>query len=144
MLDSDENLNYRQQFDLLDISRSGRLTRDSVAQVLSSEGSQLDRLMIALMFEKYDSDGSSTIEFEEFERFCREMEKLSDKEILRQIFDLADEDHNQVLDFGEVKKIGVMMGLSVNDLDSWATIEALDKNSDNLVDFNEFCAILTA
>ena len=140
---STDIISVRDQFNLLDVGRTGRLTRDSVAQVLMSEGSQLDRLMIALMFEKYDLDGNSTIEYEEFEKFCNEMEKLSEKEILRQIFDLADADHNNFLDFCEVKRIGQMMGLSVNDIDSWATIEALDTNADNLVDFNEFCAILS-
>ena len=141
---SEQRINeIKKKFQSLDISGTGNLRRDVVAQILMGEGTQLDRLMTALLFEKYDKDGDKMINLDEFICFCREMDQLSDVDILRQIFDLADVDKNHYLDLSEVKRIGQLMGLDVNENDSIATIKALDRNSDNLIDFNEFCTILS-
>ncbi|KAH0791786.1 EF hand family protein [Histomonas meleagridis] len=133
----------KKKFQSLDIGGTGYLRRDVVAQILMGEGNQLDRLMTALLFERYDADGDQMINLDEFICFCREMDQLSDIDILRQIFDLADVDKNHYLDISEVKRIGQLMGLDVNEYDSIATIKALDRNSDNLIDFSEFCTILS-
>ena len=53
-----------------------------------------------------------------------------------------DEDGDEKLNVDEVKKLGDLMGLDVTVSDAWATIATLDVNSDNLVDFAEFCAII--
>ena len=141
---SDEKIEeIKRKFQSLDISGTGKLTRETTAQILLEEGAQLDRLMIALLFERYDANGDNMIDLNEFICFYKEMEQLSDIDILRQIFDLADVDKNQYLDLSEVKRIGQLMGLDVNEDDSMATIRALDQNDDNLIDFNEFCAILS-
>ena len=42
-----------------------------------------------------------------------------------------------------MKRIGQLMGLNIDDKDTIATIRALDKNSDNLIDFDEFCSRLS-
>ncbi|KAH0796055.1 EF hand family protein [Histomonas meleagridis] len=141
---SDEKIDQiKKKFQYLDITGTGKLSRETTAQILMEEGAQLDRLMIALLFEKYDADGDEMIDLNEFVCFCKEMEQLQDIDILRQIFDLADVDKNQYLDLSEVKRIGQLMGLDVTEDDSMATIMALDENNDNLIDFDEFCKILS-
>ena len=133
---------YRRRFDELDIGKTGRITRETVAQILKDQGEELEQLMVILLFEKYDKNHDKLIDKEEFVDFCTEMEKFSEKEILRKIFDLVDEDGDEKLNVDEVKKLGDLMGLDVTVSDAWATIATLDVNSDNLVDFAEFCAII--
>lgn len=133
----------RAMFSTLDITGTGKLSRQTVSTILSSEGDQLDKLLTILLFEKFDFNGDNLIEFEEFVAFLESIENLSDVEILRQIFEISDVDHNETLDVDEVKRIGQMMGMDVTTSDSWQTIIALDRNNDNAIDFPEFCQILT-
>lgn len=141
---TDEKLiQIRKKFESLDLENTGNLKREIVAEILMNEGTQLDRLMTVLLFEKFDADGDHMINLSEFIEFCKEMDHLSDVDILRQIFDFADLDGNKLLDLQEMKRIGQLMGLNIDDNDTRATIRALDRNSDNMIDFDEFCAILS-
>ncbi|OHT06088.1 EF hand family protein [Tritrichomonas foetus] len=133
---------FRERFDLLDISKTGKIDRQTMAEILSYEGEQLERLMIALLFEKYDINHDGFIQYEEFETFCKSIHDLSEIDILKQIFDLADSDHSGALDIDEVVRIGQMMGLKVTNADAWATIIALDRDGNNSIDFDEFCQII--
>ena len=133
---------YRQRFDELDIGKTGRITRETVAQILREQGEELEQLMVILLFEMYDKKQDRVIDKEEFVEFCTEMEKYSEREILRKIFEYVDEDGDDKLNVDEVKKLGDLMGLDVTVSDAWATIAKLDVNSDNKVDFDEFCAII--
>jgi len=126
----------------LDVENSGGLCREVVAQVLTDQAEDIERLMVILLFEKYDKNHDSKIQFEEYLEFCSDMEGLSEKQILRKIFDYVDSDANGVLDVNEVKQLGQLMGIEVSLPDAWATIEALDSNHDDTIDFEEFCAII--
>lgn len=133
---------YRKRFAELDLNYTGKLNRETVAQILKEQGEELDQLMVIILFQEYDLDNDGFINCDEFIRFCTEMDQLTEKEILRMIFDICDEDHNQKLDVDEVKRLGNLMGFDVTLSDAWATIATFDSNHDNLVDFEEFCAII--
>ncbi|EAX92965.1 EF hand family protein [Trichomonas vaginalis G3] len=133
---------FKQRFEELDINGTGSLTRETVAQILEEEGNELERLMVIILFEKYDSNKDQLIQLDEYLNFCTEMYQLSDKEILRKIFDFCDKDHNEKLDLNEVVMLGRQMGKNVTESDASATIRALDANHDNTIDFEEFCAII--
>ena len=133
---------YKKRFKELDIEKKGALTRETVAQILSEEACEIERLMVILLFERYDDNMDKLIQEDEFIRFCTEMETMSDREIMRKVFDIVDEDKNQKLDVGEVQKLGIKMGLDVSWSDAWATVDVLDVNRDNNVDFDEFCALI--
>lgn len=133
---------YRRRFEELDIGKTGRISRETVAQILKTQGEELEQLMVILLFEKFDKNHDKLIDKEEFIDFCTEMERYSEQEILRKVFDFVDEDGDDRLNVDEVKKLGELMGLDVTVSDAWATIETLDVKGDNLVDFEEFCAII--
>lgn len=133
---------FRKKFELLDVAKTGKIDRETMAEIMKNEGEQLESLMIVLLFEKFDKNQDGFISFDEFITFCSEIQDLSDETILRQIFDLADADHSQYLELEEVIRIGKMMGLNVTNLDAWETIKALDRDGNNLIDFNEFCQII--
>lgn len=133
---------FADRFKQLDISGTGEIDRETMSIILRSEAEQLDNLMIVLLFEKYDINNDGKINFEEFISFCREMEDLSEITIMKQIFDIADVDHNEYLDVDEVERIGRLMGMDVTTADAWATIAALDQDGNNTIDFSEFCSIL--
>lgn len=133
---------FRKKFQLLDVGATGKIDRETMAEIMKNEGEQLESLMIVLLFEKFDKDQDGFIDFDEFITFCSEIKNLSDETILREIFDLADVDHSQYLELEEVVRIGKMMGLNVTNLDAWETIKALDRDGDNLINFNEFRQII--
>ncbi|OHT07906.1 EF hand family protein [Tritrichomonas foetus] len=133
---------YEKRFDELDIGKCGKISRETVAEILKEQAEELDQLMVILLFEQFDLNNDKFIDKNEFVMFCTEMEKYSEREILRKIFDIVDTDHNQRLDVDEVQKLGSLMGLDVTMSDAWATVATLDKNHDNSIDFEEFCAII--
>ncbi|EAY03645.1 EF hand family protein [Trichomonas vaginalis G3] len=133
---------FKQRFEKLDIDGTGALSRDVVAQILEEEGNDLERLMVIILFETYDSNKDHLIQLDEYLQFCSEMYRLTEREILRRIFDFCDKDHNQRLDLSEVIMLGKQMGRNVTESDAFATIRALDANHDNTIDFEEFCAII--
>ena len=133
---------FRERFQNLDIASTGELDRTTVAEILGSEAGQLDQLMTCLLFEQYDINKNGTIDFDEFIQFCTEMDDLTERGILRRIFNLCDTDHSGALDVDEVKRLGESMGKDVTTADAWATIAALDSNNDNQIDFSEFCSII--
>ena len=98
--------------------------------------------MVAILFEQYDKNNDKFIQLDEYLDFCAEMCSLSEKEILRRVFDFCDKDHNGRLDIDEVTQLGHLMGKEVTKSDAWATIRALDVNNDNTIDFDEFCAVI--
>ena len=140
-IDQEKIETFHQQFMELDIQADGKLTRNIVAQILAKESEQLEQIMVTLLFEKYDQNHDGFIQWEEFRKFCMDMDSLSEKDILQQIFDLCDLDHNGYLDVAEVNRLGKLMGLPVTYNDAKATIQALDANNDNKVSFEEFCQI---
>ena len=65
----------RQRFSELDIEDKGKLSRQNVADILSTESEQIERLMVTLLFGKYDKNEDQFIDFEEFcEQFEIEIE----------------------------------------------------------------------
>lgn len=133
---------FRMRFEELDINNTGALSREAVAQILEEEGMELERLMVIILFETYDSNKDQYIQLDEYIQFCTEMCQLSETEILRKIFDFCDKDGNGRLDVNEVVTLGRQMGKNVTQSDAFATIRALDANHDDTIDFDEFCAII--
>ena len=133
----------RKRFAELDVTRSGLIDRQTMAEILSIDGEdQFDRLVVVLLFEKYDKNHDGKISFDEFIDFCEATDDLTEVAILSEIFQIADSDKSGLLDVDEVYRIGKLMGLDISKADAWATIAALDKDGNNQVDFTEFCAIL--
>ena len=133
---------FKQRFSELDIEKEGKLSREIIGQILQCEGEQLEQLMVILLFEKFDQNNDGYIQFEEFLEFCSRMQNIDEETILEEIFKVADADNSGFLDIDEVKRIGNLMGLDITESDAWATISALDQNSDSLIDFNEFLAVI--
>ena len=134
---------FKRKFQELDVDNKGALSRETVAQIIEvEEGMELEKLMVAILFENYDKNHDKLIQLDEYLEFCSEMVGLSHKQILRKIFDLCDKDHNGRLDIDEVTELGHLMGKEVTKSDAWATIRELDINQDNTIDFDEFCAII--
>ena len=130
------------KFNELDINHTGKIDRKTMGEILRYEACEFERLMVVLLFEKYDINKDGWIDFNEFLSFCLSTDRLSSEIILRQIFDISDLDHDGYLDVDEVKRLGEQMGIKVDMNDAWATVAALDKNNDNRIDYNEFRAII--
>ncbi|KAH0785232.1 EF hand family protein [Histomonas meleagridis] len=134
---------FRKRFNDLDITKTGKVDRETMAEILHDEAEQIEQLMIILLFEKYDLNHDGYISFEEFITFCSEMKDLSEVAILHQIFNLADVDGSGYLDVTEVERIGKLMGLDISKEDAWSTIDAFDRDGNEKIDFSEFLQIIS-
>jgi Ca2+-binding EF-hand superfamily protein len=137
---------YREAFRRLDVDGTNSLKFDAVASVLCGEGTPMELFMMVLLFREYDDDNSGSIEECEFIRFCESIQNLNEVGILRRIFKIADKDKSGALDRAEVTAIweeiakakGKEFAAELTD----NTIEWLDRNGDQKVDFSEFCGLL--
>ncbi|EAX96584.1 EF hand family protein [Trichomonas vaginalis G3] len=133
---------FKQQFEDLDADGDGKLDREEVGEILQWEASYVDRLMVVLLFEKYDRNKDGVISFDEFLDFCEHACSRDQDLLLREIFAICDVDHNQQLDLNEVICLGKLMGVDVTKNDAIATIDSLDRNRDKVINITEFLSIL--
>jgi Ca2+-binding EF-hand superfamily protein len=137
---------YENAFRRLDVDGTHSLKREAVASVLCGEGTPLELFMIVLLFREYDTNGNGTIEQGEFNAFCSSIQNLNEVGILKRIFDMADRDKSGALDIDEVRTICTEIGTARGDDDvaelTQGTMDWLDRNNDNVVDFSEFCGLL--
>lgn len=135
--------NIRRRFNELDVAGTGLIDRETMGEILHSEADQIEQLMTILLFEKYDADHDGLISFDEFISFCSEVDDMSDVSILHRIFQIADADGSGFLDVSEIERIGRLMGLDISREDALCTINALDRDGNESIDFAEFLQIIT-
>jgi Ca2+-binding EF-hand superfamily protein len=74
-----------------------------------------------------------------------EAERLKHVADMREIFDLFDRDHSGSIDVGEVKLTMKALGFDqTTKQEVVAMINAIDKNHDSVIDFDEFCEMMDA
>lgn len=140
---TDEQLKVlAQRFKEFDLDNNGVLGRDEVAQILETEGDFVDRLMVVLLFEKYDKNKDGFIDLNEFIDFCSHVESRDKEFLLREIFMICDTDRNRYLDLNEVIRLGGLMGIKITRQDASDTLKNLDQNNDRKISVEEFLAII--
>jgi Ca2+-binding EF-hand superfamily protein len=95
-----------------------------------------------VLLRSYDADKNGTINFEEFVKFCEEVDSSSETRLLYKVFTIADTDHSGKLEVGEVEAIAQQIGMKLTREQARQQIAELDRDGDHQLDFAEFCQLL--
>merc|ERR1712167_456772 len=92
-----------------------------------------------------DCDQNSTIDFNEF---CALMEKKGSagdsEEEMKEAFKTFDKDGNGFISAAELKDVMEKLGEKLTDDELDEMIRECDVNGDGMVDYNEFCTMMSA
>lgn len=136
---------FKQAFDIFDEDGGGDISTRELARVMKLLGQTPSPDQLNQIVQEVDSDGSGTIDFDEFLVMMvmqlREEKKGEDESVLRDCFRLYDTDGDNYIDYPEFKKS--LEGCDANPkIEEWE-IQALfadaDKNGDAKIDIDEWC-----
>jgi calmodulin len=131
-------------FDDFDKDHSGELSIEELRAVLNSflQKKPSDR-QLKRIFSSADIDKNGSIDFNEF---VNAMNKTRTDEFTERkaVFDILDIDHNGSIDASEFTKACAQLGLTLTQTELDVLFENYDLNGDKVIDFSEFCTLLTA
>lgn len=125
---------FRKKFDQFDVKREGAIDRERTHEAFQELNIQLDKYKVNKMFDRYDEDGSGTIDFNEFADLITSF----NRDRYTKVFESFDIDGSGELDSEEVGKAFLQLGFEftvefVNDL-----IKEFDYSEDGLIQLDEF------
>jgi len=87
---------------------------------------------------EYDVDGNGKIDFGEFCKMMKEMNKETDQELIRLAFKVFDKDGNGYITAQEFKHFMTTMGEKFSEEEVDEIIKEFDKDGDEQIDYEEF------
>jgi len=99
--------------------------------------------MVDIIFERLDGDNNGYIEYEEFLRACIDKKHLMTRENLRYAFKFLDKDNSKTLNAQKI--ISAFLAKSNKEFEAIFNIylKEVDKDGDGIIDFNQFCLLMT-
>ena len=99
--------------------------------------------MVDIIFERLDGDNNGYIEYEEFLRACIDKKHLMTRENLKYAFKFLDKDNSRTLNAQKI--INAFLAKSNKEFEAIFNIylKEVDKDGDGIIDFNQFCLLMT-
>ena len=95
------------------------------------------------MIREVDTDANGTIEFHEFCQLMAKKGKESERDSeLVEVFRIFDKNDDQLVDATDLRIIFQELGEEITDRECQIMIDEHDTNGDNMLDFNEFVALM--
>ncbi|KAE9421039.1 hypothetical protein Angca_002181, partial [Angiostrongylus cantonensis] len=94
------------------------------------------------MVNEYDVDGNGKIDFGEFCKMMKEMNKETDQELIRLAFKVFDKDGNGFITAQEFKHFMTTMGERFTEEEVDEIIKEVDKDGDEQIDYEEFVQMI--
>ena len=115
---------------------------------MKSLGFETKNQVIYNLIASVDENSSGEIDFEEFLKVISSKigdVSSDDKESIRKVFDLYDDDQTGFISFGNLKRVAKELGEDVNmsDADLQEMIDRADTDKDGQISFDEFYAVMT-
>jgi calcium-dependent protein kinase len=134
-----EFLEVRRKFSLLDVNKDGKLSFDELVESFSTI---MDReeanKCVAESFKLMDTDENGFIEFEEFMKVCLEKNTLLSENNLQNTFNLFDHNKNGLICINDLKTVLGNNNQNENDSLWMNLITHYDKDCDGMLSFDEF------
>ena len=141
---SEELIHIEEAFDLFDKNGDGNITRTELGVVMASLGYHHTDTDIEAMINAVDSDGSGTINFNEFVSLMgrKADEPISEQEVL-DAFKVFDKDGNGLISAVELKYIMTSLGEKLTDNEVEEMIGEVDKDEDGHINYDEFVKMMS-
>ncbi|KAK5972314.1 EF hand [Trichostrongylus colubriformis] len=104
---------YKQLFNMFDTDGSGAIGNEELKQAMFSIGMHANEAEIDNLIKEVDADGNGEIDFEEFCACMKKSQsivKSTKEELIRECFDIFDQDHNGIITESEFKYIAKEYG----------------------------------
>ncbi|VDL71893.1 unnamed protein product [Nippostrongylus brasiliensis] len=104
---------YRQLFNMFDTDGSGAIGNEELKQAMFSIGMHANEAEIDNVIREVDADGNGEIDFEEFCACMKKSQsivKSTNEELIRECFDIFDQDHNGIITESEFKYVAKELG----------------------------------
>ncbi|XP_063428905.1 calmodulin-beta-like [Mytilus trossulus] len=135
---------FKEAFGLFDKDKNGQITSAELGTVMRSLGQNPTNADITEMIQEVDSDGSGTINFDEFKKMMgKKMENSDPVEDLREAFKIFDKNNDGKIDPNELKKVMVNIGEKLTDEEANEMIKEADVDGDGKVNYEEFVTMMT-
>ncbi|XP_033736498.1 calmodulin-like [Pecten maximus] len=127
-----------QAFEYFDKDKSGSITDSELGDALRLAGMNPTETEIETLIKEADKDGSGKIEFPEFAKLMKELEKVDCNKELRDAFNHFDINGDQRISSEELQKRLGFTSEEAKDI-----ISEADLDKDGFIDFEEFITMLT-
>uniref|UniRef100_A0AC34QH62 EF-hand domain-containing protein n=2 Tax=Panagrolaimus sp. JU765 TaxID=591449 RepID=A0AC34QH62_9BILA len=140
----DELDEYHQLFSMFDTDGSGAIGSDELKEAIKSFGLQVNDSEIDRLIQEVDEDGNGEIDFAEFcdcMKKSQNLVKSTNEEIIRQCFEVFDQDKNGMITENEFKYVAKEIGEFSDELAEHVFHE-LDISSNGYLSPDQFAAIV--
>ena len=106
-------------------------------------GVYLSKDKVKAVMKDMDTDGSGTVEFDEFKNLMKEKIKArNSEEELRRSFRIYDEDDTGKISFNDLKRVAAELNANLSDDEIRGMIYEADRDRDGEVSIDEFLRIM--
>ena len=143
LANNDETLIILKMFRYFNKSGDCKLTKFELTNGLYDykEKEEVDE-MADIIFERLDGDNNGYIEYEEFLRACIDKKIIMTKENLSYAFKFLDKDNTKTLNAQKILKAFLTKPNKEFEAVFNISLKEVDKDSDGIIDFNEFCELM--
>jgi calcium-dependent protein kinase len=144
-LTNEEISGMKQMFKQFDKDNSGTITINELQRGLEKKGAKSTKAELEKMLDAMDVDGNGELDYEEFIAATLCQSKLLNEENVERAFAYFDKDNSGFITTDELKKVirdfGIDKTAGVHE-DEF--MNALDKNHDGKIDYDEFLAFMSS
>ncbi|OWF37731.1 calmodulin-6-like [Mizuhopecten yessoensis] len=137
----EEKTLLRKVFDKFDTDETGALSAKELSEALAANKIYKSIKEVEQIVKKRDTDGSGSLEFEEFLEVYEDLRKTAGnpQTELRKAFDTFDKDKNGVLSREEFREIMMVKGtMKLTEVQFDALMRMVDKNNDGKISPEEY------
>ncbi|ULT83587.1 hypothetical protein L3Y34_012673 [Caenorhabditis briggsae] len=135
---------YRQLFNMFDTDGSGAIGNEELKQAMISIGLHANKAEIDNVIKEVDADGNGEIDFEEFCACMKKSQnivKSTNEELIRECFEIFDQDRNGIITENEFKYIAKEFGDYDDEL-AEKVFRELDVSSNGHLSADQFATIV--
>ena len=140
---------FKRAFSLFDKNGDGNISSSELSGVMKQLGRNMTEAEVTDMLKEIDSDGSGTIEFNEFtdymmKKLTKAQQPTNIDEIRRKAFQACDKDGSGTIGPKEFVEIMKQLGDdSITEHQAREMITRVDKDGDCVINYDEFVALLS-
>lgn len=134
----------KEGFDMFDFDGAGYIDPKKLRIAMHEEGFKAKQNTIYQMISDVDTDGSGSVNFEEFlDLMTSRIADRDTREDIAKVFRLYDSDNTGFISLKNLMKVANELGETMNEQELMEMIKRADTDGDSLIAFDDFYAIMT-